>query len=54
MRSLAREKFLLAEGTDPIWWRPRGEPAYRRLTPGDVAALRERFVRAGNQARLDG
>jgi fatty-acyl-CoA synthase len=53
-RELQREKFLPAAGPDPIWWCPRGEPVYRRLTPDDVAALRERFARAGNLARLDG
>ncbi len=50
-RELQREKFLV---TDPVWWRPRGEDAYRRFTADDLRALRERFARAGNLARLEG
>ena len=50
-RELQREKFLVA---DPVWWRPRGEDAYRRFTADDLRPLRERFARAGNLARLDG
>jgi acyl-CoA synthetase (AMP-forming)/AMP-acid ligase II len=53
-RELQREKFLGVAGPDPLWWRPRGAPAYRRLTAEDVAALREQFGRAGNLGRLDG
>jgi fatty-acyl-CoA synthase len=52
-RELQREKFLAPDGPDPLWWRPRGERAYRRLTADDLRALRERFARAGNLGRLD-
>ncbi|MEV6016134.1 AMP-binding protein [Streptomyces sp. NPDC051997] len=34
--ALRREGF---RGADPVWWRPPGEPAYRRLTAADVDAL---------------
>jgi hypothetical protein len=53
-RELQREKFLGVDGPDPLWWRPRGAQAYRRLTAADVATLREQFARAGNLGRLDG
>jgi fatty-acyl-CoA synthase len=53
-RELQREKFLVVDGPDPLWWRPRGAREYRRLTPADVAALREQFARAGNLGRLEG
>ena len=52
-RELQREKFLGVEGTDPLYWRPRGAPAYRRFTAEDLAVLRAQFRRAGNEARLD-
>jgi fatty-acyl-CoA synthase len=38
--------------TDPVWWRPGRELAYRRLREADVAGLQEEFVRAGRQAVL--
>ncbi len=50
-RALQREKFLVTD--EPLYWRPRGEASYRRFTAGDLAALRERFARAGNLSRLD-
>ncbi|MGW0966732.1 AMP-binding protein [Streptomyces sp. NPDC002516] len=34
--ALRREGFRCA---DPVWWRPPGEPAYRRLTAEDLDAL---------------
>jgi fatty-acyl-CoA synthase len=53
-RELQREKFLGVGGPDPLWWRPRGEATFRPFGAGDLAALRARFERAGNLARLDG
>jgi fatty-acyl-CoA synthase len=53
-RALQREGFLRVDGPDPLWWRPRGAPGWRRFTAADLAALRERFARAGTLARLDG
>lgn len=32
---------------DPVWWRPAGEAAYRRLTPSDVAGLRAELAEHG-------
>jgi fatty-acyl-CoA synthase len=52
-RELQREGFLGVDGPDPLWWRPRGEAAYRRFTRGDLDALRAAFARAGNLGRLD-
>jgi fatty-acyl-CoA synthase len=51
-RELQREKFLDVDGPDPIWWRPRGAPTYRRLTAQDLTVLRAQFERAGNVGRL--
>ncbi|HLM97523.1 MAG TPA: AMP-binding protein [Acidimicrobiales bacterium] len=44
--------------SDPLWWRPpapRGgdTPAYRLLTPADVAALQDEFEAHGRVALLD-
>ncbi|MEV0252823.1 AMP-binding protein [Streptomyces sp. NPDC050732] len=36
-RSLLRREAFLCE--DPVWWRAPGTPAYRPLTPADVATL---------------
>lgn len=52
-RDLQREKFLRVDGPDPLWWRPRGAPGYRRFTREDLAALRAQFARAGNLGRLE-
>ena len=52
-RELQREGFRHVDGPEPIWWRPRGAPGYRRFTADDLATLREQFRRAGNLARLD-
>jgi len=52
-RELQREGFRHPDGAEPIWWRPRGAPAYRRLTAEDLTTLREQFRRAGNLARLE-
>ena len=38
--------------TDPVWWRPAGEPDYRRLTPDDDTALAEAFAAAGRAPTL--
>lgn len=38
--------------TDPVWWRPATGEAYRPLTPGDVAALRQDFADAGREGML--
>jgi fatty-acyl-CoA synthase len=52
-RTLRREKFLVDRLADPIYWRPRGAPDFRRFTLDDLAALRERFDRAGHLDRLE-
>jgi fatty-acyl-CoA synthase len=52
-RDLQRDHFRGVAGPDPLWWRPRGAPAYRPFTAADLAALTERFRRAGNAARLE-
>jgi len=52
-RVLRREKFLVDRISDPIYWRPRGASAFQRFTADDLAALRERFVRAGYADRLE-
>ncbi|HUI26691.1 MAG TPA: AMP-binding protein [Candidatus Kryptonia bacterium] len=50
-RELQRQKFHL--GADPLYWRPRGEPAYRPFGARDYAAVRAAFVASGSAARLD-
>ena len=52
-RTLRREKFLVDRIADPIYWRPRGAADFRRFTIDDLAALRERFARAGYADRLE-
>jgi fatty-acyl-CoA synthase len=52
-RVLRREKFLVDRIADPVYWRPRGAPELRPFTPADLEALRARFERAGNLARLE-
>jgi fatty-acyl-CoA synthase len=52
-RELQREKFLGVDGPDPLWWRPRGAPDYRRFTRDDLETLRAQFERAGNAERLE-
>ncbi|MEU5975079.1 AMP-binding protein [Streptomyces sp. NPDC047315] len=48
--ALRREGFRCA---DPVWWRPPGECAYRRLTGADVEALRARFEEQGRAELLE-
>jgi fatty-acyl-CoA synthase len=52
-RELQREGFRGVSASDPLYWRPRGAPAYCRFTAADLGALRERFAAAGNLARLE-
>jgi fatty-acyl-CoA synthase len=52
-RVLRREKFLIDRITDPVYWRPRGAAEFQPFTSGDLAALRERFERAGHGGRLE-
>ncbi|MEU4084262.1 AMP-binding protein [Streptomyces aureus] len=47
--SLRREGFRCA---DPVWWRPGGEPAYRRLTAADLAVLVARYRAQGREDLL--
>jgi fatty-acyl-CoA synthase len=49
-RDLRRERW---ECADPVWWRPEREGPYVKLTPNDVAALRERFVARGREHLLE-
>jgi acyl-CoA synthetase (AMP-forming)/AMP-acid ligase II len=53
-RLLRREAFLLDQTRDPIYWRPRGASRFEPFTPEALAALRQRFERAGNLQRLEG
>ena len=52
-RALRRDKFLIDRIDDPIFWRPRGADAFVPFTAADLAALRERFARAGYADRLE-
>ncbi|MET7985461.1 MULTISPECIES: AMP-binding protein [unclassified Streptomyces] len=47
--ALRREGFRCP---DPVWWRPPGEPAYRRLTPADVDGLVSRYRAHGREELL--
>ena len=53
-RVLQREKFLVERIADPVYWRPRGADQLKPFTAEDLAALRERFERAGYADRLEG
>jgi fatty-acyl-CoA synthase len=52
-RVLRREKFLVDQIADPVYWRPRGALEFRRFIRTDLEALRARFVRAGSLAQLE-
>ena len=52
-RALRREGFLVDRVDDPIYWRRRGAAEFRRFTRDDLAAMRERFQRAGYADRLE-
>jgi fatty-acyl-CoA synthase len=52
-RVLQREKFLVDQITDPVYWRQRGAREFRLFTSEDLGALRERFQRAGYADRLE-
>ena len=52
-RTLQREKFLVDRLSDAVYWRPRGAAEFRAFTVEDLAALRERFQRAGYADRID-
>ncbi|MFI0962340.1 AMP-binding protein [Streptomyces sp. NPDC021080] len=47
--ALRREGFRCA---DPVWWRPPGEPAYRRLAAADLAGLVARYRAHGREELL--
>ncbi|MFF2508302.1 long-chain-fatty-acid--CoA ligase [Streptomyces sp. NPDC058067] len=38
---------------DPVWWRPPGEPAYRRLTSADIEELATQYEKHGRTELLD-
>jgi len=46
---LRREGFRCA---DPVWWRPPGEPAYRRLTGDDLAGVVAEYRARGREELL--
>ncbi|WP_351228936.1 long-chain-fatty-acid--CoA ligase [Streptomyces sp. NPDC002133] len=48
--ALRRESFRCP---DPIWWRPGGQPHYRRLTRDDVKALLREYESHDRAALLD-
>ncbi|MFQ5666753.1 MAG: AMP-binding protein [Candidatus Binatia bacterium] len=52
-RVLRREKFLIDHMTDPVYWRPRGANEFHVFSREDLAALRQRFDRAGHAQRLE-
>jgi fatty-acyl-CoA synthase len=52
-RALQRDGFQRVPPGETLLWRPRGAAAFQAFTAGDLAALRARFARAGNTARLD-
>jgi fatty-acyl-CoA synthase len=52
-RLLRREKFRIDRFSDRVFWRPRGADAFRPFEPGDLAALRQRFQRAGHADKFD-
>lgn len=52
-RELRRQKFRLEEVSDPIFWRERGETAYKPLTLADYERLKREFLAAGREQLLD-
>lgn len=53
-RALVRDRFQLDRvGSDPLYVRGRGEPAYRRFTAADEAELRAEFSAAGRERFWD-
>jgi fatty-acyl-CoA synthase len=50
---LRRQKYRPDLCTDPIYFRSRGENAYRRFTPADYEALARRFDATGKGALLE-
>jgi fatty-acyl-CoA synthase len=49
-RLLRRERW---ECADPVWWQPAKGAPYRRMTRGDVGALREEFAARGHERVLE-
>lgn len=49
-RELRRQKWLSG---DPLWWRERGDPAYRPFTADDAERLRKAFEASGRVHLLD-
>jgi acyl-CoA synthetase (AMP-forming)/AMP-acid ligase II len=49
-RELRAERW---ECTDPIWWRPRRGQPFVRMTPDDVASIRQAFTADGRANQLD-
>jgi hypothetical protein len=54
VRNLKKVHFDLARlGDERVFFRRRGDDAFRRLTPADYAALRDEFERAERLELLD-
>ncbi len=53
VRNLKRTHFDLRRAPGEVWWRERGDRAYRRFSEDDFDALRERFEGAERSALLD-
>lgn len=53
VRQLRREKFRHDLTTDDLWFRERGDDAYRPFTEDDEAALRAEFEAAGRDRSWD-
>ena len=52
VRELRRQKFRLEETRDPIYWRERGEPAYKPFTRSDYERVLREFTAAGREPLL--
>jgi fatty-acyl-CoA synthase len=53
-RVLVRQKYRSdLTGAEPIWWRPRGEAAYRPFTIDDEKTLHDALVTAGRERFWD-
>jgi hypothetical protein len=50
---LQRDKFFVDRIADAVYWRPSGSEEFRPFTAEDLAALRDRFRRAGYADRLE-
>jgi len=52
VRELRREKFRLDRVRDPLWWRERGDTAYKPFAPANYERVVEGISAAGREALL--